>query len=460
MKQKSIEDKLTDLQLSPSPRFHRRMEHAAWTTAGITRRRTYIASSFIVLFLGAILTLTPQGRAWAQEMLHFFTRAGSDTLPAPTTEPMRWVDQTPGVAAPTVTPVTPVLPAFYADCGDFSAPRCSIAQIRSKVDFTVKELGIIPEGLYFTGATGGPDDVWIFYKSQDNSWGLSLNEEPWTGSTEQTSWEVGVSAVVETVQIGDITGEYVKGSFTMKDGDATVVWDPDLPIQNLHWMDNGVYFEMQIFDPSAQLDKKAFIALAESLTTDSVAAALTPMPMTPTPDAEDDTIYDEYWKLTAAEAGEQAGFVVLEPARLPEIFSLKGAHYDQEHRVVSLSYPDTVMWAQGSQEGFSLSEMLIPADGVCDLCGLVVGDLALADSTYRYTVVGANATIEKVKIGDVAGEYVEGAWYDGDNTGMKWHNDPVMKVLRWQVDGMAFELAYFGNSITKADLIAIAESIK
>lgn len=34
-----------------------------------------------LLILSGLVAVTPLGRAWAQEILHFFTRAGSDTLP-------------------------------------------------------------------------------------------------------------------------------------------------------------------------------------------------------------------------------------------------------------------------------------------------------------------------------------------------------------------------------------------
>ena len=43
-------------------------------------RRIALAMLALVLAF-AILFATPQGRAWAREILHFFTRAASDTLP-------------------------------------------------------------------------------------------------------------------------------------------------------------------------------------------------------------------------------------------------------------------------------------------------------------------------------------------------------------------------------------------
>jgi hypothetical protein len=431
------------------------------------RRTAALVGAIVLLALVAVL-VTPGGRAWAQGLLHFFTRAGSDTLPAPTTEPMHWVGLTPGAPAPTITPAGPLLPAFAAECGDTSAPHCSITQIRSLVGFTVKELGTLPAGLYFTGATRGPDSVWLLYASPDNSWGIGLSQEPWTGSPEQTSWEVGASAVVETVRIGDITGEYVKGSFKMMAGDANLVWDPDFPIQNLHWVDEGVLYTMQYVDPTGQLGQAGMIALAESLTTEPVVAALTPMP----PVATSPTVGpDLFWTLTAAEAGQLAGFEVWEPATLPEVLFFLGASYDPENQVVQLFFPDTAAWSEGYQNGLTLSEQRIPSEGDCGLCGFVVGDLSAADAAYPHKVVGASATIETVQIGDITGEYVEGVWStgeyvdgvwlpDSDNEGIHWVALPDLKLLRWQANGMSFELMFLGSSITKSDMIVIAESMR
>jgi hypothetical protein len=69
--------------------------------------------------------------------------------------------------------------------------------------------------------------------------------------------------------------------------------------------------------------------------------------------------------------------------------------------------------------------------------------------------------IDHVQIGNIAGEYVEGMWEDrtGDNS-MKWYAEPLVKILRWQANGMAFELTYLGNDFEKVDLIAIAENLK
>jgi hypothetical protein len=458
MSTKSIEEQLNNFEPSPSPRFYRRMSRAAWTPAAINRRRTYAVAWLVLALAAALLIFTPQGRAWAQEVLHFFTRAESDTLPY-TPPTVAWVDLTPSVPVPTMTPSALIAP-FAVDCGDYQSPKCSTEQIRSKVDFKVSELGSIPAGLYFIGATGGPDRIFIKYEAEAHSGVLTIFESPWMGSPEQTAWPVGASAVVETVQIGSVKGEYVKGSFMLIDGEASVNWDPNLDIQTLHWVDKGVFFEMQVAGSAAQISRDAFATLARSLTTKTVAAASTSMPVTATPETID---VSSRFPLSVSQAEEQAGFHVLEPSRLPAILLPPvGASYEPEHHIVLIVYPvDPVQIGLDTSEGLALSQQPIGNNVDCELCGFVVGDLAAADAAYPLKVVGDLAAIEPVQIGDSDGEYVEGMWEgrEGD-TAMKWYAEPLVKILRWQANGMAFELTCWGGFIEKADLIAIAESMK
>ena len=56
-------------------------------------------------------------------------------------------------------------------------------------------------------------------------------------------WPVGKSAQIETVQIGDVTGEYVIGAW----GGPTdhLEWEAIPNIQHLRWKANGYYFDIQ-----------------------------------------------------------------------------------------------------------------------------------------------------------------------------------------------------------------------
>ena len=436
-------------------------------------RLAWAAAALIVL--AAALLATPQGRALAQEIIHFFTRTESDTQPLPASTPLTWAAVTPGQPVPTLPPMA----AFAADCGDYGSPRCSVEEVRSKVDFPVLELAYIPEGMHFIGATGGPDGVAIFYGKgyyhgyYTNS--LFLIERPWTDSAALQRPEIGASAVVETVQIGEVSGEYVQGTFmpslpdqdpfsTATPGGISQVWEANEGNQMLIWVDQGVLFQMQACGPAGMLDKAGFIALAAGLTTEPVSASLTAASATATP-APDITSFDgNLYDLTVAQAEALAGFDVLEPGRLPQIFFLIGASHQPEGNIVRIFYLEPTPPVMPDVFGLRLSQQVVASGADCQLCGIVVGSYHESFVAVNGMIVGANAAIETVQIGDSTGQYVEGMW--GQMGAWQWLPYPGIMTLRWQANGWAFELYYGGFTIngeiplSKADLIAIAESMK
>jgi len=148
------------------------------------------------------------------------------------------------------------------------------------------------------------------------------------------------------------------------------------------------------------------------------------------------------------EVENELGFDIFEPTWLPEVLSFSGASFDPEHGIAYqfFSYsseldPDGTLASNGlriHQEPIDLTEN-------CDLCG----------------VVGASAYVVTVYIGDTQGEYVEGVWKN-TNSGAVWDPDPYLKTMRWQKEGMAFEMLYMGppEDVTMKDMIAIAESLQ
>ncbi len=452
-----FQDLFDKMQVTPGNRFYRRMKKAAWTPAGIARRRAFTVTGVTLALVAALLAFTPQGRALAQNLIHFFSRSTSDFMPVPTPEPLVWVDLTPSVIPPTPTPRT-----VFAECGDFNNPTCSTQQIRDKVRFTVWELGTIPAGMYFAGATGGPDQVAVLYDIGDTRAGVMLVEEPWTEKSA-TPWKIGASAIVEPVQIGDITGEYVRGSWSGKLGEPDYFWDPNAGSQTLHWIKQDVFISMEGWGPAALVDKNAFIELAENLTINPISARSTPLPPTATPGG---IIWYQgnLYNLSLAQAAQQAGFPVAEPSRLPSALSFLGAAYQQDKKIVRVLYNDTQMSLQlAGPNGLMLSEQPATDPNGCSLCGFVTGEYFGVEPAKSGMTVGKNATIETVQIGNGTGQYVEGFWAKTD-FGWVWTEDPIIsgdQILRWQANGMAFELQYLGiTPLTKADLVTIAESMK
>ncbi len=454
------------VEFTPGKRFYRRMSHAAWTPAGVARRRTVTASGLVLLLAATLLAFTPSGRALAQAVLHFFTRSTGDTLPVPTSAPLNWEPVTPGAPAPTVTPL-----ALFSECGDFTAPVCSVDQVRSKVHFTVRELGQIPAGMHFAGATGGPERILLSYDNDQSTYGLDLVEEPWTGGSTLAQWPVGASAQVDTVQVGGVTGEYVRGGFKTRQLDDPTftsvhfdqVWDAAVPQETLHWVAKGVFYSMSTWDADPDhelLPKDAFVALASGLTTAPVSAGQIVVPPTATT-IPVITFEGDTYSLTMEQAESQAGFTVRQPSKLPDIFSLSGAFVDPAQKIARLFYLEPPL-GPGDPFGLRLSQEPVQDLASCGLCGLVRGTYGDFLSQKDKLIIAADTVVEDVQVGGVTGQYFEGEWGRG-----QWLPYSSILTLRFQVDGIAYELKYFGFMdangkvpIGKADLIAIAESIK
>jgi hypothetical protein len=347
---------------------------------------------------------------------------------------------------PTLTPLV----AFADDCGSFPIMSCSVEQIRSKVDFIVKEPASIPPGMYFTGATGGPDEIYLRYEYENNSGGLLISQERWSGTPDQGNPRIGASAVVKDVQIGDLAGQYFKGSFIQRAGESEAKWDPNLEAETLRWVDNDISYTLEYsYTTQGPLGKEGLIAIAESLTTEPVAKL--PMPATPTATT---TVFVDPDLMThkIALTERQARFKLMLPPRLPaELSSHGGARYDPTTGVASVwfTYDDVNM------NGLHLNQQIVSGPDNCVLCDAVVGDNNSALLVHGPEIVGVNANLKTVQVGDVTGRYYEGVRLGSG----KWEPDSKIKHLRWQVNGRAFELISVGTGLQLKDLIAIAESL-
>jgi len=288
---------------------------------------------------------------------------------------------------------------------------------------------------------------------------LSIIEERGTGKPAEGTSEVGASAIVEKVQIGDLTGEYFRGSFVMEAGQATTIWDPDFTQETLRWVDGKTSYSLNyFFGPQTPLGKEGMVALAESMTTEPVVKL--PMPVTATPDSSTGELQTPF-TLSITEVEELAGFKLVLPPTLPDFLSLEGAMYEPETKVVTISYSlemgETDPSIGLSMNGLYLSEQFVSNPDECAICDIVVREDGTSTGWRDQSplLVGTNAHFELLKIGDVTGKYAEGVRL-GDGT---WEYDPSLKHLRWQANGLAFDLWDIG-SLTKTELITIAESLR
>jgi hypothetical protein len=254
--EKQMEELLEHLTPHTSRRLDRRLASAPWTTQAIHRRRYISIGTFAILAISLVFAATPQGHAFAQDVLLFFTRTESDNFYQPVSD-LTFEDTT----------------AFHELCGLSYNPTCSVEQVRSMVDFEVKEPAILPPGMYFEGATGGPDFIELAYLHEDTDrlgGEMSVGVEAIGRPSDVGTGIIAKSAHVEQVQIGNLPGEYYTGGL-FQDEQGNVTWQPDFPAATLRWEDNGSTYTLIYFGKRYPLGKEDLVRVAESMTTEPVA---------------------------------------------------------------------------------------------------------------------------------------------------------------------------------------------
>jgi hypothetical protein len=191
-----------------------------------------------------------------------------------------------------------------------------------------------------------------------------------------------------------------------------------------------------VFTPQAKVLAQQALQFFTHAASDTLPAQ-TALPTSETSTPDPASILDAH--ASVAEVQTQAGFTVLLPASLPENLTFSGASFDP-NKNLTRQFFQTV-----ESNGLIIEQEPVPAIGNCELCG----------------DVGASAAIEEVQIGSVTGQYVIGTWKLTNNA-TTWDADPYLQTLRWEKDGMYFELMYMGDpgALNKDQMITIAESMQ
>jgi len=254
--EKQMEELLERSAPDTTGQLEKRLASAPWTTRVVNRRRSIQATALAVMVVTLIFAATPQGYAVAQDVLQFFTRIKSDSYYEPVSD-LTFEETTP----------------FHEQCGIPIRPTCSVEEIRSMVDFDVKELGTLPGDLYFVGATGGPDWVDLHYEYPNRlAGGIGILVEA-TGRPAPGSLHiVPPSAYVERVKVGNLPAEYYRG-ILFQDEQGNVTWQPNDPTVTLRWADGGSTYTLFYFFQNQEdpLTKEELIAVAEDMTLEPVA---------------------------------------------------------------------------------------------------------------------------------------------------------------------------------------------
>jgi len=311
-------------------------------------------------------------------------------------------------------PVDMIEPNPLELTGEPPASLITIREAEIRVGFDVAELPYVPDGFNYLGARMYRDAVSLEYEAQGGGGNLILMQSQ--DGFVQSDWDKVPRDAIIPVRIGIVDGEFAQGTFVVKGGEASATWNASAPILRLRWLKDDLWFDLTKYgdvEAVEYLDQAGMIELASRVTTNLFA-------------------------LTMEEVKKYAGYDVKEPAIIPEGMTFLGASFDPVLKMASLSI------------GYSELERIVlvnqqPVDSVdtCSLCG----------------VVGASASVQAVQINNMPGEYAEGVW-ELTNNGPVWRDEPLLKTLRWQTDGQAFEIIFMGNGSVIDDLIAIAESMK
>lgn len=211
-----------------------RLHLAAWITATL------------ILAFGLFLA-TPQGRAFAQSVVQFFTRTESDRLPVQAFQ------------------LTPVPATIAPDPGDINNANLTISQVKGIAGYPILQPVHLPEGLTFIGATFDPEKHTsrLFFRDADMN-ALVLREELFQLVDDcDLCGKVGASAKIEAVQIKGLSGAYGEGVWKLTEAGAEWVSDPYL--KTLRWQDTGMAFELLYMGIPDSLTKKDMIDIAESI---------------------------------------------------------------------------------------------------------------------------------------------------------------------------------------------------
>jgi hypothetical protein len=193
------------------------------------------------------MAVMPQGRALAQQFLSLFFQTAPDVRPLdPTTAPAVITPTQIIVYPPMIaTPEPTTAPAVIT-------PAANAQIVEDLTQWHVFKPSWLPEGFGLDRTVYRPEkgDVYQAYLYQhpylyQRATGmqaayffLGQRKTPF-----KDSWPVGESAKIETVQVGDVTGEYVVGAWG--GAEDHLVWENNPAIQHLRWQANGYYFDLE-----------------------------------------------------------------------------------------------------------------------------------------------------------------------------------------------------------------------
>lgn len=428
-----IEELLGMIQPVPSRDFHKKTEQARWrleqTQSATTTNKPRLRFAFALIVFIVLLTfaITPQGRAWAQEIVQFFRSVNSTTIVLSEEEKEEMTYTPEEYELPLVKVLTPALSpkqAGLSECqsaNDARSYACQIAYAESELGFDLKELPVQPDGWEFESMYFDPisKSAYIRYRidiGYNNYSSITLTQG--LGDNPTLSYyplEVVPSDRIEVVKIGPYNGEYVKGWFEISNNDNELRWSDSSIQQRLGWTDGTRWFFINLFaytTGAQSIEHDQLIELAESLVDkpNETARSLNP-----------DFLY------SVSDAEKLSGLDLKAPTLLPLGVDFSSAQY--------LSSSDKVLLQYGMNDELVIQEWMgKPANF----------ETLSSTSNPDYEIVQVKGKNGFFAFGDYASSPY---WF-----------------LWWSEGEMNYQIYYYqyrsgGGTLNKEKMIAIAESL-
>jgi hypothetical protein len=398
----------------------------------ILRRIAFAGLTLLVAI--AILLFTPQGQAFAQELLKYFTTVTQRSIPPLPTQAMAPIYTLESGLVP-----QPTISIDHQNCGESISPIsstfiCQLQHAQAQLGFMVKSFPARYVQAPFSTLWIDKEQRAMYMSFRDKQGNYSLAQ----GLGDFPNDPPGLAVYQEDVQlvwVGEYQAEYTVGQFIFTE-DKGMVWQPDDSVYQLRWKENERWYSFTLASDQfsglkpAEIQTK-MIGIAENLVSlDQGADQLTGGSQ---PSIKDST-----------------SFTIKEPGLLPEGFQQvpdgRWSNLTTSPRV-GMSYDYTVNGQRVNS--LTLDQMLIPTDDktLRREFAMIYQNQALVNGQW----VNPN-TDEEVKISGVPGYYLDGG--ESFTNALYWRDDvrEYLLIYFWTPD--------FGGRLDKETLISIAESLK
>ena len=425
-----IETMLENLPPNISPRLEKKLSSAPWTPRAIRRHRALVLLYLTAILFIAFIGLTPQGHAFAQSIIEFFTTTDQSSSPLSEEELDSLYAPYPprALSLVDVTPLAP-LSDYCSNPEGVGTYECEIQRVELQLGFDLKEFSAKPSGWSFRRAMSSQEYAVIAYQTGGGYLDLSQGIGNFPPDHPDIDWGKVPSSAVQSVKIGDYQGEYVNGSFSLKNGASELTWDSTGSDQRIRWKEGERWFEILALSgpgTSGYLDRAALILLASN--------------MVYQPENSEQTAKVDFDFIpNIALAQKTCGFDVLQPTKLPQGMQFDFAKYDPERKSVTLNY------------GYrALRIVQTPVESA------LIKNL---DSYKMLETVEVNGAIGQLGVSPAQKTIWESA------TPSVFTTNNSYSILLWEKDGTIYQI-YFdqsfsgGGYLTKEQMIEIAESLQ